>query len=255
LIYERLDKYPDGQISARITDYTPPLFIQERINSYNDLMFVAKLANVLKRQKQPYYLEIPCLFGQRSDRVFAPNQSFDLEVIADVINNCKFDIVTLFDPHSNISPTLIKNSVMRPVTPYIERTIHAIGRENLVLVSPDAGAYKKIYDFAVDMKLPSCGALKHRDLNGNIDLQFIGNVEGKDCLIIDDLADGGYTFYLLSKKLKEQGARAVYLYVTHAMFFKGFDLLKEYITRIFCTNSYRDINDPYVTQYNIFYSK
>jgi len=65
------------------------------------------------------------------------------------------------------------------------------------------------------------------------------------------IPDGGYTFYLLAKQLKEQGASNVYLYISHAYFNKGFDLLKEYINHVYCTNSVKDINDSFVTQVKI----
>lgn len=69
--------------------------------------------------------------------------------------------------------------------------------------------------------------------------------------MVDDLADGGRTFNLLAAELKNQGAAKVFLYVTHAQFNYGFEELKQNIDHIFCTNSYKDIYDDYVTQYKI----
>jgi phosphoribosylpyrophosphate synthetase len=78
-----------------------------------------------------------------------------------------------------------------------------------------------------------------------------GDVKGKECLIVDDLADGGRTFKYLAEALKKQGASEVYLYVTHGQFNYGFDELKECIDHIYCTNSYKDIDNEFVTQYKV----
>ena len=52
---------------------------------------------------------------------------------------------------------------------------------------------------------------------------------GRNCLIVDDICDGGGTFIPLAKKLKNAGAKTVTLYVTHGIFSKGLDPLKEHI--------------------------
>jgi ribose-phosphate pyrophosphokinase len=64
----------------------------------------------------------------------------------------------------------------------------------------------------------------------------------KDCLIVDDLCDGGYTFITLADKLRKNGARRVYLYVSHGLFSKGFPPLFAKIDHIYCTNSVKDID-------------
>ena len=252
--YERI-KYPDGQISAKIIEFDPieEVVIYERISSYEDLMFILSLVEVLNyRGVYKIDLQIPCLLGQRSDARFNHLQSFDLKIIANLINSCKFSNVVIYDPHSIVSLALINNSSSLSPISHILKTINKIGKVNTVLVSPDAGAYKKTFSIAERTNLPLVAAVKHRDEGGKIDLKFTGDVKDKDCLIVDDLCDGGYTFELLAKKLKAQGAGKVFLYVSHGYFSKGFDKLKEAeVEHIFCTNSVKDIDDPYVTQYKI----
>lgn len=255
--YERI-KYPDGQISAKITEVpevTEEVIIEERINSYEDLFYVRSLASILNMKRVAYTgLFIPCLFGQRSDRKFSDGQSYDLKLIAEVINACGFDRVVIFDPHSDVALAVINNSYKLSSEHCVKKTLDELypkGEvEDVVLVSPDAGAYKKVFEYGEHFKLPVVAAVKHRDKDGKIDLQFIGDVQGKDCLIVDDLLDGGYTFHLLGEKLKQQGAKKVYLYISHAYFNKGVDFT-EHIDHFFCTNSVKDIEHPKVTQYKI----
>jgi len=242
-------KYPDGQISVKITDWTFPYIVTERINSYEDLFLVRSIAEALDSQNiKNRHLFIPCLFGQRSDRRFADNQSFDLKIIADFINSCGFADVSIVDPHSDVAVGLIHNA--KKVSPFewIERSV---AKRNLVLVSPDAGAYKKVHDYASKLNLPVVAAVKFRDKNGALDIKFIGDLKDQDCMIVDDLADGGGTFVALAEQLIKCGAKSVELFVTHGFFTKGFDELKKHIDRIYCTNSVKDIDNDYVKQFRI----
>src|SRR5262245_17202208 len=97
MVFERI-RYPDGQIGAKFNGPTvtglPEYIIKERINSYEDLFYVRSIADVIHNNvytlggRNSFKLFIPCLFGQRSDRRFDKFQSFDLKLIADVINAC-----------------------------------------------------------------------------------------------------------------------------------------------------------------------
>lgn len=253
--YEKI-KYPDGQISVKL--YKKINRIVERINSYEDLMFVRSLASLIPEENRDL-LQIPCLFGQRSDKKFEDNQSFDLEFICEVINSCKFKHVQIFDPHSNVCMALIKNSKQQISFNFVQSAIEDIYEpiihENIVLVSPDAGAYKKVFSYGEKLNLPVVAANKFRALDGKISLVFTGDVRDKDCLIVDDICDGGYTFYLLAKALREQGAERIYLYVSHMYASKGFTArieesdpnssLIKFLDGVYCTNSVKDISNEY----------
>lgn len=239
-------KYPDGQVNVKCSRFIDKFLF--RVNSYEDLFVLKSIADI----KNNIDVYIPCLFGQRSDRRFQENESFGLKIICDFINSCNFKTVTILDPHSDVGPALINNCKIKTSEFFVKKVIEKL--TNPVLISPDAGAYKKIFKYSEKFNLPLVAANKFRDLKGNITLNILGEVKDKECLIVDDLADGGYTFYLLAKQLKELGANKVYLYVTHAYFNKGFDLLKEYIDHIYCTNSVKEIQDNFVTQFNVDYS-
>jgi len=249
--YERI-RYPDGQISAKLTDLNPPYQVTERINSYEDLIFIKAIADAMSYMQRPLnHLYIPCLFGQRSDARFSPTQSLDLKIITDIINSCGFKAVTVFDPHSTVGPNLITNCNTESSLPKVEQVLyhlHLKKIDNVTLVSPDAGAYKKVFKYAEYFNLPLVAANKFRDLKGKITLNILGDVKDKDCLIVDDLLDGGHTFHLLAEQLKQQGANKVFLYVSHAYFNKGIDFTP-YIDHFYCTNSVKNITHEKVTQF------
>lgn len=256
--FERI-RYPDGQVSAKFIKRDPSdifnRMVRERINSYEDLFYVRAIADVLSQMDggtKKYNLFIPCMFGQRSDRRFSEFQSFDLKLITDIINECDFGGVSVLDPHSDVALALINNSSKESSFQYVKYAVEDIRVRNTVapeedtsdilLVSPDAGAYKKVYEFGEKLNLPTMGAMKCR-VNGAPSVMFTHDVEGKDCLIVDDLCDGGATFISLANLLKLHKARSVYLYVTHGLFSKGFvGLHASGINHVYCTNSVRDIN-------------
>lgn len=270
MTYEKT-KYPDNQISVKVDVEVRPISqmyheLKLRLNSYEDLFLLRSITESARHQysQLPINLFIACLFGQRSDRRFSENQSFDLKIICDFINSCNFNNVQVFDPHSEVSIALLNNSVKISSFDYVNQAIQDIGLTNdLILVSPDSGSYKKVFEYGKTMGLPVVAAVKHRDKGGGIDLDFVGDVEDKDCLIVDDLCDGGYTFILLARQLKKLKAKKIYLYISHAYFSKGLDPLRECIDHIYCTNSVKDLPDmwfdgqgtvpvkDFVTQYKI----
>ncbi len=247
-----IKKFKDGQVTAKIIE-GGNLEIKIRGNSYEDLFKAAAIKdawdaeNTLNKTAIAT-LNICCLIGQRSDRRFNKGESFDLKVIANFINAMLFDKVSILHPHSPISLALIDNSEKIGHFNYVEKAFKAIGSP--VLVSPDAGAYKTTHDIAEQLNADLVPSNKVR-VNGVPIISIQGDVKGKDCLIVDDLADGGRTFKFLAEALKKQGAKKVFLYVTHAQFNYGFDELKETIDHIYCTNSYKDIDDEYVTQFEV----
>lgn len=119
---------------------------------------------------------------------------------------------------------------------------------NVILVSPDSGASKKIYKLAeqIGYKGDIITCSKDRDKNGNliyIDVPIENTELDKDIIIIDDICDGGATFNNISAALNDAGHKGKkYLIVTHGIFSKGFRELSMYFDGIYCTNSYRDLN-------------
>jgi ribose-phosphate pyrophosphokinase len=187
-------------------------------------------------------LNIPYFLSARSDRKFQPNQSFDLKLTADILNTAGFDRVTILDPHSDVLPALINNC--KPITAF-DGFISWIPNptafwEGKTLVSPDAGAYKKVGKLAEQLNIPLIPGMKIRLQDGFPETQFFGDVKDKDIVIVDDICDGGRTFVELGAKIKALGSKSITLIVTHGIFSKGLTL--ENIDKIYTTNSYREFD-------------
>lgn len=242
--------FKDGQVTAKLLK-KGNLHVKIRGNSYDDLFKAAAIKDAWDAahatdKTATAVLTLYCLIGQRSDRRFNKGESFDLKIIAQFINAMQFDSVYILHPHSPISLALIDNAEAISHYSFVEDTFNAIG--NPILVSPDAGAYKATHAIAEQLEADLVPSNKVR-VNGIPEIRIQGEVAERPCLIVDDLADGGRTFKFLAEALKKQGATKVYLYVTHGQFNYGFEELRTSINHVYCTNSYKTINDSYVTQY------
>lgn len=183
-------------------------------------------------------LFIPYFPGARQDRICNPGEAFSLKVYAEFINNLKCDQVHVFDPHSDVTPALINNVQIHKNWTFVKTVVdelmlskgdsEEIRTPELVLVSPDAGANKKVFDLTKFLGgIPVVRADKLRDVtNGKIleTVVYTEDLTGKIAIICDDICSYGGTFKALAKKLKEKNADKVYLVVSH---FEGVANLRE----------------------------
>lgn len=215
------------------------------LNHSNDIMCLLLTVDAIKRANANTIinLTIPYFPYARQDRVCNPGESLSVKVMADLINNLHCASVTIYDPHSDVTPALLNNCKIVSLADIVanSRLEHEIKYENLALVSPDAGAEKKIRELGKRLSshaqmIPVICATKVREtLTGEIIATEVqANVERKNLIILDDICDGGRTFIELAKVLKSRGAENIYLYVTHGIFSQGLDVLKNHFKHIYC---------------------
>ena len=80
---------------------------------------------------------------------------------------------------------------------------------------------------------------------------YAEDLKGCDCLIVDDICDGGGTFIGLANELKNKNAGKLYLAVSHGIFSRGFDDLEKCFTKIFTTDSIKKPEHNSLTQIKI----
>lgn len=217
------------------------------IRSSDDVMTLLLLTDAIRREygNQPIELELPYLPYARQDRVCAPGEALSLKVFTDLINAQNYDLVRVWDPHSDVATALLDNCDVVKGYTFARKIIDQYRgpMDNLVLVSPDAGANKKIFEAAQYLRISTVvRADKTRDVQTGAlsGTEVYGDVKGKDCLILDDIIDGGFTFILLGNKLKELGASKVVLFCTHGIFSKGADALAGAVDEMYCANVWEE---------------
>jgi ribose-phosphate pyrophosphokinase len=177
-----------------------------------------------------------------------PGEPLSVKVYADILNAMQLNKVFVFDAHSEVTPALLNNSTVIPNYAFIKEVLNKIG-QNVKLISPDGGALKKIYkvsEFLGGVEVVECS--KSRDVKtGKLSgfKVYEDDLQGMDCLIVDDICDGGGTFVGLAEELKKKNAGKLYLAVSHGIFNKGFDVL-DCFDKIFTTNSFKDFDDQRV---------
>jgi ribose-phosphate pyrophosphokinase len=201
------------------------------------VMHLLQTANALDHlQAKKKELVIPYLMAARYDRLMQGGDSFDLEVVANLINSCGFEKVLLFDVHSEVATKLIKHSVNINNRQLVEQYLEP----DAVVICPDAGASKKVnayLDWNEHLKdIVYC--TKKRELStGRLTLEVTDpqHCAGRNCVIIDDICDGGATFLAIAEQVKP---KHLTLIVTHGIFSKGFAALEKKFNEIIVSDSY-----------------
>lgn len=281
----KISKFPDGQQDVTILDIpmteeewfdntdinsalydsfsvVTPVQIKSRFNSFKDLELIICATICLKRLGiSQIHLYIPYIVGARSDREFiVGGTSYLRDVIAPILNYQKYESITCIDPHSDVAAACINNLKIIDNTETVIQAINSFydvtkgwseskPLDNVIFISPDAGAQKKIYKVADKIgytgEVITCS--KSRDVDGKLTKLVIpvSTIVHKDYIIIDDICDGGATFLNIAKTLKPRlhESNRIFLIVTHGIFSKGLKELNQYFDGIYCTNSYIDMKD------------
>lgn len=270
--------FPGGECHIKIKDTTGDYFwahnhkevtIRIAIKNSDDLITLFLAHDALKRLNvEKIYALIPYFPYARQDRVMVEGEPMSVKVIANLINSINFASVTVVDPHSDITPALLNNCIVIDNSRFIKQVmVHCNGGipngdgmdgniNDYHLICPDQGAYKKVYTLAektgYENEIIACN--KIRDLKtGKIIKYAVPDVDldGKACLIVDDICDGGYTFTQIAAELKKRNAGKIILAVTHGIFSKGLDVLRQGgIDSIYTMFPFKDFNDPYLTVIN-----
>ncbi len=263
----KISSFPDGQQAITLdlenTTFesgTQEVTIKSRLNSFKDLELIICANQALIElgvQNSAFMLKginlyTPYFLGARSDRKFLNGQSNYLKtVICPIINSQNFSRVTILDPHSDVLEACINNFQKKSNVDFASTAIKYYVKGELTLISPDAGALKKIYDVskAIDCKSVIV-ANKLRDMETSkiirTEVPGLDDTPGsRNFVICDDICDGGRTFVEIAKAIRDIRPKSIfndkiYLCVTHGIFSAGFEELEKYFEAILTTNSVKE---------------
>ena len=244
-----INKFPDETLRLNpnvefILNHTAT--ICWHFESNEEMIAVMFLANHVRRiGADRVNLVMPYIPNARQDRVKNDTDVFTLKYFAEFINNLHFNKVVVLDPHSSVSEALINDIEVESPKPYIEKVIEEIKKEindeTLIAFYPDEGAMKRYsgmldmpYAFGIKKRNWETGKIEGLDVAGVKDL-----IKDSNIIIVDDISSRGGTFYFSAKKLKELGAKNVYLYISHCekTIFDGEIFKSDLIKKVFTTNS------------------
>jgi ribose-phosphate pyrophosphokinase len=182
------------------------------------LMELLLMIDALKRASAKRITAVVPYYGYgRQDRKDKPRAPISAKLVADLLTTAGADRALLIDPHAS----QIQGFFNIPVDPLFASPVlvdyfKKLNLPNLTVVSPDAGGVERARFFAkkVDAAL---AIVDKRRVEANVAeiMNVIGDVQGRTCLVIDDLIDTAGTLVKTASALLENGATAVYACASH----------------------------------------
>ncbi|MDD3506499.1 MAG: ribose-phosphate pyrophosphokinase, partial [Sulfurimonas sp.] len=217
-------KFSDGEISIQIAESVRgrDVFIVQSTGapSNDNLMELLIMTDALRRSSASSITAVVPYYGYaRQDRKAAPRVPITARLVADMYQTAGIDRVVTIDLHAgqiqgffNIPVDNLYGSVT------FENYIKSKNLKNPIIASPDIGGVARARYFASRMGLEMVIVDKRREkANESEVMNIIGDVSGKDVIMIDDMVDTAGTMIKAATALKNKGASSVMACATHAV--------------------------------------
>jgi ribose-phosphate pyrophosphokinase len=225
LVNSSIRNFADGEIYVEINENIRgnSIFIIQSISSpaNNNLMELLLCIDALKRSSAKNITAVIPYFGYaRQDRKVVPRTSISAKLVSNLITKAGADRIVTVDLHAG----QIQGFFDIPVdnlfsTPIFARHIKKkVKTKNIICVAPDVGGTERARSLGKLLNVGLAIVDKRRPKPGQSQvMNVIGDVKGKNCIIVDDIIDSGGTIVNAAKALKNRGAKDVYVYITHGV--------------------------------------
>jgi ribose-phosphate pyrophosphokinase len=231
-VVERLDipmgkaivgRFSDGEVNEEIQENYrgKDVFInQSTCAPTNDnLMELIVLADALRRASASRVTAVVPYFGyaRQDRRPRSARVAISARVVADMISAVGIDRVLTVDLHADQIQGFFDSPVDNVYgSPVLLDDIVDQQYENIMVVSPDVGGVVRARAIAKQLDCDLAIIDKRRErANESQVMNIIGDVEGRTCILVDDMCDTAGTLCKAAKALKDNGAAKVYAYATH----------------------------------------
>lgn len=217
-------RFSDGELNIQINENvrgSNSFIVQSTCAPANEnLMELVLMADALRRASAGYITAIIPYFGyaRQDRRVRSARVPISAKVAADMMASVGINHVITVDLHAD----QIQGFFDMPVdnvyaTPVTFADIHTKNLKDLVVVSPDVGGVVRARAIAKRLNDADLAIIdKRRPRANKVEvMNIIGDVENRDCIIVDDIVDTAGTLCMAVDALKKQGARSVTAYATH----------------------------------------
>ncbi len=219
-----IKKFSDGEISVKINENIrgkDVFIIQPTSAPANDhIMELLLILDAVRRASAKRITAVIPYYGYgRQDRKSEPRVPISARLVADILQVSSLDRVITVDLHAD----QIQGFFHIPVdnlyaAPVFIKHLKEKSFQNPVVVSPDTGGVERARYLAnhIDAGLAIIDKRRPQPNIAEI-MNVIGDVEGKECILYDDMIDTAGTITKAAKALKEQGAKTVIACATHAV--------------------------------------
>ena len=225
LINTNIKRFADGEIYVEINENIRgnSIFVIQSISTpaNDNLMELLICIDALRRSSAKNITVVLPYFGYaRQDRKVVPRTAISAKLVSNLITNAGAHRIVTVDLHAG----QIQGFFDIPVdnlfsTPTFAKHIKKnIPNKNIICVAPDVGGVERTRALGQKLNVGLAIVDKRRPAPGKSQvMNIIGNVKGKNCLIVDDIIDSGGTIANAALALKNKGAKDVYVYVTHGV--------------------------------------
>ncbi|RJE78340.1 ribose-phosphate pyrophosphokinase [Pseudoalteromonas sp. MSK9-3] len=217
-------RFSDGEISVQINENvrgSDVFIIQSTCAPTNDnLMELIVMVDALRRASAGRITAVIPYFGyaRQDRRVRSARVPITAKVVADFLSSVGVDRVLTVDLHAE----QIQGFFDVPVdnvfgSPVLLDDMKEREFDDVVVVSPDIGGVVRARAIAKLLDDTDLAIIDKRRPQANVSqvMHIIGDVAGRDCIIVDDMIDTGGTLCKAAEALKEHGAKRVFAYATH----------------------------------------
>ncbi len=226
LVNPQLRRFANGEIYCEIEKNVrgaDVFVIQSTCTPVNEsLMELLIIVDALKRASANSITAVVPHYGySRQDRKSSPRTPITAKLVADMITVAGASRVVTMDLHAGQIQGFFNipfdNIFASPVI--LEWVQKNLDPKNLITVSPDAGGVERVRYYAKRMNA-DLALIDKRRTGPNVAeaMNVIGDVNGKDCIIIDDMIDTAGTLVQAAKALRKNGAKKIYAAATHPVF-------------------------------------
>lgn len=226
LVNPQLRRFANGEVYCEIEKNVrgaDVFVIQSTCAPVNEhLMELLITVDALKRASANSITAVVPHYGySRQDRKSAPRTPITAKLVADMMTIAGCSRVVTMDLHAGQIQGFFNipfdNIFASPVI--LEWVQKNLDPQNLITVSPDAGGVERVRYYAKRMNA-DLALIDKRRTGPNVAeaMNVIGDVNGKDCIIIDDMIDTAGTLVQAAKALRKNGAKKIYAAATHPVF-------------------------------------
>ena len=224
-------RFADNEIWVEIKDNIrgeDVFIIQSTCNPANDnLMELLIMVDACKRASAGRITAVIPYYGYaRQDRKPAGRSPISAKLVANMLEAAGVDRMLTMDLHAGqiqgFYDIPVDNLYAQPLFVKDLKTSPMVKSSNAIIVSPDAGGVPRARAVAKQLDLDIAIIDKRRDrANESEAMNVIGDVKGKQCIIVDDIIDTGGTLVKAAQALISEGAEEVEAYITHGVLSKG----------------------------------
>lgn len=220
----KLQKFSDGEFQPAFEESVRGrrvFIVGSTMPPSDNLMEMLLMLDAAKRASARHVTAVVPYFGwARQDRKDKPRVAIGAKMVANLIQSAGATRIMTMDLHAD----QIQGFFEKPVDhlyasaifiPYIQ----SLNLDNLVIASPDMGGSKRAHSYSKYLNSDVVICYKQRE-HANVvsTMELIGNVEGKNVILIDDMIDTAGTITKAAEMMIEKGAKSVRAMATHAVF-------------------------------------